>query len=70
MAKGYRRNRSSDETMEELAGSGKPSKKQMEQMFKEIVKFAKQEGCPVTVHKNLKKVNGSNGYFCYLIIFF
>ena len=63
MAKGYRRNRSSDETMEELAGSGKPSKKQMEQMFKEIVKFAKQEGCPVTVHKNLKKVNGSNGYF-------
>lgn len=41
----------------------KPSTKEMEEMFYEIVKYAKDQGCPVTVHKNQAKVNGSNGYF-------
>jgi len=35
----------------------------MEKMFYEIVHFAKDQGCPVTVYKSLEKVNGSNGYF-------
>jgi len=34
------------------------------EVFKEIRKYAKDEGCPITVHKNLNKINGSNGYFC------
>ena len=42
----------------------KPSKSQMEEIFWEIVKFIKKSGCPVTIHKNLSKINGSNGYFC------
>lgn len=33
-------------------------------MFFEIVKTAKGWGCPVTVYRELKKINGSNGYFC------
>lgn len=45
-------------------GSNLPSKKEMEKMFWEIVKFVKDQGCQITVHKNLEKVNGSNGYFC------
>lgn len=39
------------------------SNEAMEKMFYEIVQFAKEQGCPVTVHTNLEKVNGSNGYF-------
>lgn len=42
----------------------KPSKREMEDMFEEIVKYIRKKGCPVTVHKNLSKINGSNGYFC------
>lgn len=41
----------------------RPSNKAMEDMFYEIVKFVQEQGCPVTVHKELEKVNGSNGYF-------
>ncbi|RJR10589.1 hypothetical protein C4588_03045 [Candidatus Parcubacteria bacterium] len=41
----------------------KPSHADMRKMFYEIVQFAKEQGCPVTVYKNLEKVNGSNGYF-------
>ena len=41
----------------------KISKQEMEKMFYEIVKFCKEQGCPVTVYKTLEKVNGSNGYF-------
>lgn len=41
----------------------KLSNSDMETMFYEIVKFSKDQGCPVTVYKSLEKVNGSNGYF-------
>jgi len=50
MSKNYRRN-------------PKPSSKQMEDMFYEIIAYAKEEGCPVTVYKDKTKVSGSNGYF-------
>lgn len=39
------------------------SSKDLEKIFYEIVAFSKEQGCPVTVHKTLEKVNGSNGYF-------
>lgn len=42
----------------------KPTQKQMEDMFYEIVDYIKDKGCPVTIYKNLSKINGSNGYFC------
>jgi hypothetical protein len=41
----------------------RPSTKQMKDMFYEIVDYAKQEGCPVTVFPKKSKINGSNGYF-------
>jgi len=41
----------------------KLSNNEMKKMFYEIVKFSKDQGCPVTVYKSLEKVNGSNGYF-------
>ena len=70
MAKGRRRNlftKAEHESIEECVSTSrsekKPSKKQMEEMFYEIVKCAKEQGCPVTVFKHRAKVNGSNGYF-------
>lgn len=36
---------------------------ELEKIFYEIVQFAKEQGCPVTVYKSLEKINGSNGYF-------
>lgn len=44
--------------------SKRPSTAEMRDMFYEIVNYAKQQGCPVKVHKSKSKVNGSNGYFC------
>jgi len=46
-----------------MSKAKRPSNKAMEEMFYEIVKFARDQGCPVTVHKDLPKINGSNGYF-------
>jgi hypothetical protein len=69
MSKNYRRNREPEiEVPEgakiiEVPASGVPTKKQMEEMFYEVVAYSKEQGCPVTVYKNKAKVNGSNGYF-------
>jgi len=46
-----------------MSKSKSPSSKDMKVMFYEIVAFCKEQGCPVTVYKNLPKINGSNGYF-------
>jgi hypothetical protein len=46
-----------------MSKTKRPSNKAMEEMFYEIVQFARDQGCPVTVHKDLPKINGSNGYF-------
>jgi hypothetical protein len=48
----------------EIKNGKSPSKKDMEEMFNEVVKFAKTNGCPVTVYPKKSKVHGSNGYFC------
>jgi len=53
-----------DLSFPERYNNRKPTSKQMEEMFWEIVKYIKKNGCPVTVHKTLSKINGSNGYFC------
>lgn len=47
----------------EMSKTKRPSSESMEKVFYEIVKFGTDQGCPIKVHKNLDKVNGSNGYF-------
>ena len=39
------------------------SQKDLEGLFKEIVEWARQQGCRVYCHWKKKTVNGSNGYF-------
>lgn len=43
--------------------SSKLSKKDLQEIFDGIIKWARSQGCKVYVHKNKKTVNGSNGYF-------
>jgi len=58
MSKFKRRRNNPSDTVEK-----KPSSTSMKKVFYEIVDFAKQQGCPIEVHPNLEKINGSNGYF-------
>jgi len=46
-----------------MSNDKRPSSAEMKDMFYQIVDNAKDEGCPVTIHTKLSKVNGSNGYF-------
>jgi len=46
-----------------VAKGTKPSKAEIKKLFYEIIKWIKKQGCKVYVHKNSKRVHGSNGYF-------
>ena len=46
-----------------MSSRPKPSVKSMKGVFYEIVSYASKNGCPVTVHTDKSKIEGSNGYF-------
>ena len=46
-----------------MSSRSKPSVDSMKKIFYEIATYSKRNGCPVTVHTNKDKIEGSNGYF-------
>ena len=63
MSKARSKRKSKNPLLTQPDSPQEPTEKSMKDVFYEIVEFAESQGCPIDVHPNLEKVNGSNGYF-------